>query len=203
MSPEPGTSPWTGRTLRAVLPAVIALGLGACASSAPPVAKATVISRSQTVSDTETPSPTTTSLDCPASGLKVTVGETDGALGLRAVGVQLTNCSDQTRRVKGYPTIDLLDEDQQPLDLKVTHGVVGTGIVDLGPKKVVLEPGSTAVAVLTWRNTVTDGDISLGAYAVVAERRGAAKQTVALVVDAGTTGEVKVTAWRAAGEGVA
>lgn len=186
-----------------ILLASVGLAVSACGSPPAPIAKATVISDSAAVSSTENPVPATASPECPASGLKATVSETDGAMGLRAVGLMLTNCGDRTRRVKGYPTIDLLNENSEPLDLTVTHGVVGTGIIDLGPKKVVIEPGSTAVAVLTWRNTVTDGDISLGAYALVAERRGAPTQTVALVVDAGTTGEVKVTAWRRSGEGIA
>jgi hypothetical protein len=145
---------------------------------------------------------TTSSPTCPDSGLTVTVSETDGAMGLRSVGLVVTNCSRRTREVKGYPTVGLLDEDQEPLALKVTPGVVGPGIVDPGPKSVVIEPGSTAASILTWRNTATDGRSSTGAFVAVTIRDEEPVQTLPLVVDAGTTGQVRMTAWLREGEGV-
>lgn len=133
---------------------------------------------------------------CPASGVAVWIGAQDGAMGLRVVTVQMTNCGAAPYRVNGYPQIGLLDAAQRPLKVATHHGAAG-GITDPGPSAVVLMPGEIAEAILNWRNTgtVPAKGALIGAYVAVSPTAKEAPQNVPLAVDVAASGIVNVTAW--------
>lgn len=82
-------------------------------------------------------------------------------MGLRAVGLHLTNCGTGAYGVNGYPQLQYLDEDRKPVTgirtVKGTDGIA-TGVVpDAPPQPVTLQPGESASATLAWRNTTGSG----------------------------------------------
>ncbi|WP_371667794.1 DUF4232 domain-containing protein [Streptomyces sp. NBC_00289] len=139
-----------------------------------------------------------------STGIRVTAGPVDAAMGLRAMDVTLLNCGTDTYRVKGYPGLRLLDDDQQTVTgVSMIHGSGGiTGLpgFDDPPRAVSLRPGETATAGLVWRNTVTDvgGPVDVP-YLTVEARPGALPLLVTPDggLDLGTTGRLGVSAWRA------
>jgi hypothetical protein len=157
----------------------------------------------------DAPSSTTTSSGCPESGTLIRPGPVDGAMGLRLMNLELTNCGSQPRTLTGYPEVVLLDEDRQPFDVEVLHGAepitsnegycTPTGQFDVGPQPVTLAPGDRAVAGVVWRNlTTTDFDRLVNApYMSVAPAEGDTLQDVPLDgdIDLGTTGRLGVSAW--------
>ncbi|MDT9682550.1 DUF4232 domain-containing protein [Streptomyces sp. TRM76323] len=136
---------------------------------------------------------------CPGSGVRVTLGATETALGLRALSVFLDNCGGRPFEVSGYPEVAVLDAEREELDVTVR---LGTDAVDGGATRstFVLRPGQRARSGILWRNTVTRSDVTAtnGAYLRVTPGRGAAAQTVAPhdgPLDLGTTDAVEVTPW--------
>lgn len=136
---------------------------------------------------------------CPGSGVRVTLGATEAALGLRALSVFLDNCGGRPFEVSGYPEVAVLDAEREELDVTVR---LGTDAVDGGATRstFVLRPGQRARSGILWRNTVTRSDVTAtnGAYLRVTPGRGAAAQTVAPhdgPLDLGTTDAVEVTPW--------
>lgn len=138
---------------------------------------------------------------CPPSGLRLTADDGDAAMGLRVVGLRLENCSSRVRRVEGYPLVQLLDEQREPVtEVEVFRGSGGVALVpgfDDPPRPVTLEPGESATAGLMWRNTVTDGTSVNAPYARVRAAPGAPAVTVTPELDLGTTGKLGVSAWKA------
>ncbi|WP_431952679.1 DUF4232 domain-containing protein [Actinacidiphila sp. bgisy167] len=138
---------------------------------------------------------------CPLSGLRLTADDGDAAMGLRVVGLRLENCSSHLRRVEGYPLVQLLDEEHEPVTgVEVVRGGGGVALVpgfDDAPRPVTLEPGQSATAGLMWRNTVTDGTPVLAPYARVRATPGAPAVMVVPEIDLGTTGKLGVSAWKA------
>ena len=139
-------------------------------------------------------SSTTMVAACPASRGRVTAGETDGAMGLRANGLALTNCGSALYEVNGYPGLEVLDAAGQRFDVKVVHEGVAD-IEDPGPSPLTLAPGESAVAILSWRNTTLDGDATTGELLAVTAVPGEERQVIELWLDLGTTGRLAVTAW--------
>ncbi|MFF1642004.1 DUF4232 domain-containing protein [Streptomyces sp. NPDC058246] len=97
---------------------------------------------------------------CPPSGLRVGTGSVDGAMGLRAMTLTLTNCGKRTREMNGYPTVRVLDETGAPLT--GVHTAEGTGKVFMAPdsprpEPFKLRPGETAHATLYWRMAAEHG----------------------------------------------
>ncbi|GAA5152135.1 DUF4232 domain-containing protein [Amycolatopsis dongchuanensis] len=131
---------------------------------------------------------------CPDSGLSVTAGEVDAALGHRASVLTATNCGTTPVRLDGYPAIRLLDATRAPLAVTVAHDSSYMAI-DPGPAPLTVAPGGRALTVLSWSNTVTYGDSATGAFVEVVPLPGAAAQTLPLDTDLGTTGSLTVTAW--------
>ncbi|MFJ8696392.1 DUF4232 domain-containing protein [Streptomyces roseolilacinus] len=136
---------------------------------------------------------------CPESGVRVTLGDTEAALGLRALSVFLDNCGARPFEVSGYPDVAVLDAGREELDVTVR---LGTDAVDGGRTRstFVLRPGQRARSGVLWRNTVTRADVTAtnGAYLRVTPGRGAAAQTVAPhdgPLDLGNTDAVEVTPW--------
>ncbi|MFF3752281.1 DUF4232 domain-containing protein [Streptomyces sp. NPDC002018] len=134
---------------------------------------------------------------CPPSGVSVRPGPVDAAMGHRAVVITLENCGERPLRVNGYPEVGVLDADREPLTVKLTHGHAYTDAGrDQGPRPYTLERGDTVQSVLHWNNRITDTrPAGSGAYVVIAPAEGARRNTVPLLLDIGTSGELDVTAW--------
>ncbi|MFI6742861.1 DUF4232 domain-containing protein [Nonomuraea sp. NPDC050451] len=134
---------------------------------------------------------------CAGSGLLLYAEAPTAAMGLRVQTVTLTNCGDTVRQVKGYPRVRLLDEDGEPLEVKIDRGArrVTTAIQDPGPKAVTVRPGRSAAFTLAWRNTYggTTHPPAVGATLVVTT--GSGRQRVSGLFDLGSTNLLGVTAW--------
>ncbi|MFI9847127.1 DUF4232 domain-containing protein [Nonomuraea sp. NPDC051941] len=135
---------------------------------------------------------------CAGSGLLLYAEPPDAAMGLRVQTVTLTNCGDTVRQVEGYPRVRLLDEDGEPLKVKIDRGArrVTTAVEDPGPKAVTVRPGRSAAFTLAWRNTYggTTRPPAVGATLVVTT--GSGRQRVSGLFDLGSTDLLGVTAWK-------
>ncbi|MER7245149.1 DUF4232 domain-containing protein [Kribbella sp. NPDC000426] len=141
------------------------------------------------------PTPAPPRPTCPASGASITVGPVDAALGHRAVVVKLTNCRSTPITVDGYPDIAVLDADRRAMNLTITRGTSYMAI-DPGPKKLLLHKGETALAAVSWSNTVEAGDDKAsGTYLAVARGKGEHPVVWPVDTDLGTTAKVTLTAW--------
>ncbi|AOT60071.1 DUF4232 domain-containing protein [Streptomyces fradiae] len=136
---------------------------------------------------------------CPESGVRVSLGDTEAAMGQRALSVFLDNCGSRPFEVGGYPDVAVLDERGEDLEVSVR---LGSRAVDGGAARseFVLRPGQRARSGVLWRNTVTRSDVvaTNGASLRVAPGPGAAPQTVAPhdgPLDLGNTGTVEVLPW--------
>lgn len=138
------------------------------------------------------PSAETKAPGCPSSGLDVVIGGENAAMGLRVITVKLWNCGDEPHRVKGYPDIELLDADHEPVDVSLTHGKER-------PRRFTLAPNATAHTSLQWNNRVTslDGAPTPGAHIRVTPAPGEEPISLPLVVDLGSEATLDVTAWAA------
>lgn len=153
-----------------------------------------------------TPSPSTASASVPQCldpGVGLSVGEVDGAMGLRAVGITLRNCGAKTYRADGYPVVEVLDEHRKVLPVSVLNGTDNVARIDRfagPPKPIDVPPGGSVVAVLVWRNLTTDAaTVAKGAYVRVAPADGQPPHTLALYVDPGNTGKLAVSPWTHSG----
>lgn len=189
-----------GRRLAVAVIVVVLAGCGRTAAEGP-------AARTDEASAPSAMPPPTTVPACPESGILITPGPVDAAMGLRAMSLELTNCGTQPYTVTGYPVLTLLDEERRPLDVDVLHGAEPitsteafcTPTGDAGPQPVTLETGERAVAGVVWRNLTTDETDQLvdAPYMSVAPTGGEAPQEVAPDggVDLGTTGQLGVSAW--------
>ncbi|MEV7680322.1 DUF4232 domain-containing protein [Streptomyces sp. NPDC088341] len=139
---------------------------------------------------------------CPASGIRVSADEGDAAMGLRVVGLHLDNCGTRPYTVEGYPLLELLDDDREPVDgVKILDGsgeiTTGAG-PDEQPRPVTLRPGESATAGLVWRNTTESGTPVNVPYVRVRAKAGADPVTVTPGLDLGTTGKLGVRPWKKA-----
>jgi hypothetical protein len=127
----------------------------------------------------------------------VTAGPVDGALGMRAVTLRVTNCGQASYRVAGYPYVGVLDGSGRPVRVSVIRGTPpGDPVVDPGPRTTVLRRGQSAQAALLWRLLVEAGDAeSVTGPLTVDPGAGQDRQTVPLSLDLGTTRTLTVTAW--------
>ncbi|WP_203840879.1 DUF4232 domain-containing protein [Winogradskya humida] len=137
---------------------------------------------------------------CLEPGVELSLSEVDGAMGLRAVGIQLRNCGTKPYVAYGYPLVDVLDADHRKLDVKVLVGTDNIQQVDTlkdTPERVEVAPGEQIGAALLWRSTNApgEGDFMLGAYLSVAPAEGQPRHTLPLNVDLGTTGKMGVGPW--------
>ncbi|WP_374986644.1 DUF4232 domain-containing protein [Streptomyces fradiae] len=131
--------------------------------------------------------------------MRVSLGDTEAAMGQRALSVFLDNCGSRPFEVGGYPDVAVLDERGEDLEVSVR---LGSRAVDGGATRsvFVLRPGQRARSGVLWRNTVTRSDVvaTNGASLRVAPGPGAAPQTVAPhdgPLDLGNTGTVEVMPW--------
>ena len=109
--------------------------------------------------------------------------------------VKLTNCRAKTLTVNGYPDIKVLDAQRHPMQVKVAHGLSYMAI-DPGPAKLRLHKGESALAAVSWSNTVEAGDDKAsGTYLSVAQAAGDRTTIWPVDTDLGTTATVTLTAW--------
>ncbi|WP_246154203.1 DUF4232 domain-containing protein [Saccharopolyspora hirsuta] len=149
------------------------------------------------------PTPTTSEVaGCPESGVAITAGPVDAAMGLRAMGVVLTNCGTADYTANGFPVVRVLGADRQPLDVVVGNGsepVSSPDSYDVPPAPVTLRPGDQVTARVLWRNDVTDSTAPAvdGSYLEIAPAAGEPAQVVEPDggIDLGTTGRLAVNAW--------
>jgi hypothetical protein len=132
-------------------------------------------------------------------GLEISVGEADAASGLRAVGLRLRNCGGKPYQIKGYPELTLLDEDREPLDVRVLRGVGEVTALppwQVEPEQETVAPGASVTALLVWRNLTTDAEtVAVGEFVSVAAGAGQSRHLLALHIDAGNTGKVAISPW--------
>lgn len=127
---------------------------------------------------------------CPESGIRITSGGADAAMGLRVLTVFATNC--------GATDVDLTGHPEATVTGEVTAVVAvpgGEQITDPGPTPILLAPGDQACAVLSWRLLVESGDVVAADEFSLAPLPGLPAQPVAEPVDLGTTGRWFTTAW--------
>ncbi|MEO3754732.1 DUF4232 domain-containing protein [Streptomyces sp. B6B3] len=137
------------------------------------------------------------------SGLAVSPGLADAAMGLRVMTLYVTNCGVDPLTVEGYPAVTLLDDEWRALDVEVRHGSASIATIegfDDPPQPVTLAPEESAVASVLWRNTVDDlaGTPVVGAHLDVVPMPDEPAQRVRPHgdVDLGTTGRLGVSAWK-------
>ncbi|MFJ9615284.1 DUF4232 domain-containing protein [Streptomyces noursei] len=169
--------------------------VGELPSAAPRVTQAKVLKVTK-VPASEAPAEPGT---CPASGARVSADQGDAAMGLRIVGLHLDNCGTGDYTLEGYPLLELLDKDLQPVHgIKILHGSgeITTGAEpDEQPRPMTLKPGESATAGLVWRNTTESGTPVNVPSARVRAKTGAAPVTVTPDLDLGTTGKLGVKPW--------
>ncbi|GAB2910689.1 DUF4232 domain-containing protein [Streptomyces mayteni] len=149
------------------------------------------------------PTVTPPSTECPESGARVTPGLIDAAMGLRAGTIVLDNCGTEPYTVEGYPELTLVDDDGvEPLPIEIQHDTTDITAslngFDEPPRPVTLEPGESAWAAITWRNTADIGGSSLDARFVdVVPAPGEETQRITPDggIDLGTTGRLAVSPW--------
>ncbi|MGS2613166.1 DUF4232 domain-containing protein [Micromonospora sp. LZ34] len=156
-------------------------------------------------------SPTASGTDptvaCPESGVRIRALGTGAAMGLRALGLELTNCGTADYPLHGYPAVRLLDGDGDgaPIPVRVVEGAKGiTSGFDAPPRPLTLRPGERAGAAVLWRNLVTDPTVvaTNGERLEVSPTAGQPGQVVELdgPVDLGNTGRIGVSAWKKTSE---
>jgi hypothetical protein len=137
---------------------------------------------------------------CPPSGLRLTADDGDAAMGLRVVGLHLENCGSRPYSLEGYPVLQLLDDELEPVDgIEILRGVGGIPMAGEGsgpPRPVTLRPGESAGATLAWRNTTQFGEAVTVPYVRVRAESGADPVVIAPNLDLGTTGELGVDPWK-------
>ncbi|MFB7646490.1 hypothetical protein CG740_18180 [Streptomyces sp. CB01201] len=142
---------------------------------------------------------------CPPSGIRVSADDGDAAMGLRVVGLHLDNCGKRDYAIEGYPRVELLDDDLNPVTgIAILRGsgdiTTGAG-PDEQPRPLTLKPGESAQASLVWRNTTESGTAANIPYVRVRAKAGSAPVTVAPHLDLGTTGRLGVRPWTKAKTG--
>ncbi|MGW1023748.1 DUF4232 domain-containing protein [Streptomyces sp. NPDC002577] len=136
---------------------------------------------------------------CPTSGVRISAGPVDGAMGLRAQTVMLTNCGKRPYRLNGYPSVRVLDENGKVMD--GVKAVQGTDSIPMAPRDepeprpLTLEPGESAQTSLLWRMGA-----GAGAYLRIAPKAGGEPVTVRMTepLDIGPEQQLGTTAWHMA-----
>jgi hypothetical protein len=121
-------------------------------------------------------------------------------MGLRTMELDLVNCGRRPYTVQGYPTIRTLGPGGTPLSVGIVQGPSTITVlppVDDAPRRVTLQRGDRATAVLVWRATAVAGPADRVAYFEVTARAGALRQTISPVrePDIGTGGRMGVGPW--------
>ncbi|MEU5371818.1 DUF4232 domain-containing protein [Streptomyces sp. NPDC005951] len=133
---------------------------------------------------------------CPSSGVVVDMGPVETGMMHRAVVLTLTNCGRKPYAVDGYPWVQALGEDGNPLPVKVNEDGSYFGS-DPGPKKLLLDPGLTVKSILAWVSTPEGGDLIEGDALAVSAAPGLPVRVFPLEGhDIRLMDELNTTAWR-------
>ncbi|MGW4038700.1 DUF4232 domain-containing protein [Streptomyces sp. NPDC004778] len=133
---------------------------------------------------------------CPSSGVVVDMGPVETGMMHRAVVLTLTNCGRKPYAVDGYPWVQALGEDGNPLLVKVNEDGSYFGS-DPGPKKLLLDPGLTVKSILAWVSTPEGGDLIEGDALAVSAAPGLPVRVFPLEGhDIRLMDELNTTAWR-------
>ncbi|WP_314412309.1 DUF4232 domain-containing protein [Streptomyces sp. DSM 40484] len=133
---------------------------------------------------------------CPESGLRFAADQGDAAMGLRAMGLDVTNCGDEPYELNGYPAVTVLDGSGEAFPgVRTVQGTdqVSMAPEDPGPRPLTLAPGESAHAALYWRMNNTSG-----VYLRVAPKKGDDTVTVRppYPLDIGPENVLGTTAWQ-------
>jgi hypothetical protein len=141
------------------------------------------------------PAATYSQNSCPAPGVRIEADRGDAAAGYREMSLRVTNCGDRPFDVSGRPEIAVLGKDREPLRVDI----VPSGHYPQSAHPVVLAPGQSTTAVMSWRNTVTDANVApvSGVFLAVATGPGSPRQIVQppAPLDLGNTGRLEVSVW--------
>lgn len=134
---------------------------------------------------------------CTPENSRLTVGPTDAALGQRALSIYLTNAGTTACDAFGFPSLSFSSADGAALDIAV-QPTGSASAPAASPPKIVLAPGASAKAVLSWRTAGRlDADGAVASIRIAPVLGGyAAPFTLRLdLVDGGSA---TLTAWQAA-----
>lgn len=173
---------------------------GAQESPRPPGTGPSTAARTLPPGDAEPPS-SVDAQGCPDTGVLVSTGTVNAAMGLRAMPVTLTNCGKRDHRLNGYPDVRVRDVDHERMDVTVLKGPEPiTQLDDPGPHPVTLTPGESARSVFVWRYSAVDTATRRGSgvYVEIAPAAGVDRQTVQPEggLDIGDSGLLGTTAWQ-------
>lgn len=129
-------------------------------------------------------------LPCPDTGIRITSGGVDAAMGRRWLAVIATNCGKADVDLSGYPEATVTGE-----STAVVASPGGDQATDPGVTPILLAPGDEACAVLTWRLLVESGETVSAEEFDLAPQPGLPAQVMPDLVDLGTTGVWHTTAW--------
>lgn len=124
-------------------------------------------------------------------------GRVEPALGHRSMKVVLSNLSEKTCSVNGYPVVKFLDADGGDVPVALVNSS-SYMFVDPGPAPISLAPGGTAWAMLHWGANSTSQGFILPGYIEVAPVAGggfAARSPLADTPDIIDGTQIKVSAW--------
>ncbi|CCH33214.1 putative secreted protein [Saccharothrix espanaensis DSM 44229] len=190
-----------------MVPAVLLLAVSACGAEPAPPAPGTGLPDRNSAAST-----------CPEGGAEISALNGEAAMGLRVLTLEMRNCGTETLRIDGYPDVRLLDEDGQPLEVRVEHGSAAISRIDsfeVPPAGFALGPGDRATAGVVWRNTYDDTTHppQVGAKIDIAPLAGLPRQVFtprlgpdggtpspdspATTIDLGSTGRIGLSPWRA------
>ncbi|MFE3824431.1 DUF4232 domain-containing protein [Streptomyces sp. NPDC059092] len=135
---------------------------------------------------------------CPESGVRITPGLVQGAMGLRAMTVTLTNCGTGPYELNGYPSVRVLDEDRDPYDIKVFRGTDAIPMAGPAPDPapLTLEPGESARSGLSWRMMSPDTSRTYLEITPAAGERPQTMETPDGPLDLTDTGQLGTTPWQ-------
>jgi hypothetical protein len=150
------------------------------------------------------PSPGVSAPAAPDRCPRLAVDGQDAAMGLRVIGIRLTNCGPKALRLNGYPVVRALDAQGKPLDIRTLDGLTPiTGSIPdtlTPPAPIVVPPGGHAAFALAWRNTYDDirrPPVNAPLISVAtAKGQPATVVTLETGLDLGSTGRLAVGPWR-------
>lgn len=207
-SPAVSTRP-APRAARLALPVVLVLALGALVGLAPAAETAW---HSALAAQEPEPEPAPTGVPvpeiapgqwqldpewCTENQLRLAASDPDSAAGSRAMSVTATNISQAPCVLDGYPDTAFSDQNTGLIEVRVQHGA-SMGGTDVGPVRLLLAPGESAVASIAWRAMPTDG-LDTADWLHLAPYHGGLREMLPLRSDV-SGGEVVVGAWRIGAE---
>lgn len=181
------------RVMFPVLIAATVIALAGCGSQA--ATTPTTTARVDTASPSTSPAFTPPASPTSPAGLSLHVGGVATTLGHRGSVMNVVNHGAKPVVVNGYPDVSVLNSDGQPLQIDIVHANSSLTI-DAGPSRITLAPGDCALSALTWSNAVTSLDApQTGAYVTVTTLPTEPPQTIPLLTDLGSPGQLNVTGW--------